>query len=103
MASCLSQLLTADAQAKLLVNRNKNTFDGVEYTPLMHKTIMGLATIDSIAITKSLRDNLHTLGTFSVTVNEDITKINKEFDSNYLQLLARGANLNDPIGILFNA
>ncbi len=103
MASCLSQSLTADATARLLVVRHKYTFDGVEYAPLMLKTIMGLVTIDSVATTQSLRDNLHALGTFSVTVNGDIAKIHKEFDSNYQQLLARGANLEDPIGILFDA
>ncbi len=64
---------------------------------------MGLATIDSVTTTQSLRDNLHALGTFSATANGDITKIHKEFDSNYQQLLARGANLDDPIGILFDA
>ncbi len=60
---------------------------------------MGLETIDSVTTTQS---NLHALGTFSATVNKDITKIHKEFDSNYQQLLARGANLDDPIGTLFD-
>jgi hypothetical protein len=69
----------------------------------MLKTIMGLATIDSVTTTQSLRDNLHALGTFSATVNGNITKFHKEFDSNYQQLLAQGANLDNPIGILFDA
>ncbi len=43
----------------------------------MHKTIMGLATIDSVATTQSLRDNLNALGTLTVAVNGDITKIHK--------------------------
>jgi hypothetical protein len=38
-----------------------------------------------------------------VTVQGDIDKINAEFDTNYSQLLARGATLDDPIGILFEA
>ncbi len=33
----------------------------------------------------------------------NINKINVEFDTNYSQLLARGATLDDPIGILFEA
>ena len=103
MASCLSQLLTANATARLLIVRHKYTFDGVEYAPLMLENIMGLATINSVATTQSLRENLNALGTFSATVNRDITKIHKECDSNYQQLLAQGANLNDPIGILFDA
>jgi hypothetical protein len=40
---------------------------------------------------------------FAVTVRGDIDKVNAEFDTNYSQLLAQGATLNDPIGILFEA
>jgi len=36
-------------------------------------------------------------------VKGDIDKINTEFDTNYSQLLAQGATLYDPIGILFKA
>ena len=64
---------------------------------------MRLATIDSVATTQTLRDNLQNLGVFAVTVKGDIDKINAEFDMNYSQLLARGATLDDPIGILFDA
>jgi hypothetical protein len=69
----------------------------------MYKIILGLATIDSVATTQTLRDNLQNLGVFAVTVKGDIDKINAEFDTNYSQLLARGATLDDPIGILFEA
>ena len=64
---------------------------------------MRLATIDSVATTQTLRDNLQNLGMFAVTVKGDIDKINAEFDTNYSQLLAQGATLDDPIGILFEA
>ena len=103
MASCLSQSLTTDATARLLIFCHKYTFDGVEYAPLMLKTIMGLATIDSVATAQSLRDNLHALGTFSPTVNGDISKIHKKFDSNFQQLLALRTNLDNAIGVLFDA
>ena len=70
----------------------------------MYKIIMRLATIGSIATTtQTLRDNLQNLGVFAVMVKGDIDKINAEFDTNYSQLLARGATLDDPIGILFEA
>jgi len=36
-------------------------------------------------------------------VKGDINKINAEFDTNYSHLLARGATLDNPIGILFEA
>ena len=103
MSMCLNKSLTASAKASLLTYRNEYTFDGVEYAPLMYKIIMRLATIDSVATTQTLRDNLQNLGVFAVTVKGDIDKINAEFDTNYSQLLARGATLDDPIGILFEA
>jgi hypothetical protein len=103
MSMCLNKSLTASAKASLLTYRNEYTFDGVEYAPLMYKIIMRLATIDSVATTQTLRDNLQNLGVFAVTVKGDIDKINAEFDMNYSQLLARGATLDDPIGILFDA
>ena len=103
MSMCLNKSLTASAKASLLTYRNEYTFDGVEYAPLMYKIIMRLATIDSVATTQTLRDNLQNLGVYAVTVKGDIDKINAEFDMNYSQLLARGATLDDPIGILFDA
>jgi hypothetical protein len=72
---CLAKLLTADGQARLLTYWNKYTFDGVEYAPLMYKIIMRLATIDFIATTQMLRDNLQSLGTYAATVSGDIDKV----------------------------
>ena len=100
---CLNKSLTASAKASLLTYRAEYTFDGVEYAPLMYKIIMRLATIDSVATTQTLRDNLQNLGVFAVMVKGNIDKVNAEFDTNYSQLLARGATLDDPIGILFEA
>ena len=68
ISMCLNKLLMASAKASLLTYRNEYTFDGVEYAPLMYKIIMRLATIDSIATTQTLRDNLQNLGIFAVTV-----------------------------------
>jgi hypothetical protein len=104
MSMCLNKPLTASAKASLLTYRNEYTFDGVKYAPLMYKIIMCLATMmDSVTTTQTLRDNLQNLGMFAVTVKGDIDKINTEFDTNYSQLLARGATLDNPVGILFEA
>jgi hypothetical protein len=103
MSICLAKLLTADAQARLLTYRNKYTFDGVEYAPLMYKIIMRLATINSISTTQMLRNNLQSLGVYAATVSGDIDKVHNEFDKNYSQLIARGVTVDDPIGILFKA
>ena len=103
MAVCLGKSLTAEAQARLLTYCNEYTFDGVEYAPLMYKIIMRLATIDTVTTTQVLRDNLNNLGVFAATVNGDINKINGEFDKNFTQLLARGASIDDPVGLLSEA
>jgi hypothetical protein len=103
MCMCLNKSLLASAKASLLTYCSEYTFDGVEYGPLMYKVIMRLATIDSVATTQTLRDNLQNLGVFAVMVKGNIDKVNVEFDTNYSQLLAQGATLDDPIGILFEA
>ncbi len=69
----------------------------------MYKIIMRLATIDSLATTQTLQEILQNFGVFAVTVKGDIDKIKAEFDTNYSQLLAQGATLDNPIGILFEA
>ncbi len=53
MATCLAKSLTKNAQACLLTYRSKYTFDGIEYTPLMYKVIMRLATINTVATTQN--------------------------------------------------
>jgi hypothetical protein len=75
----------------------------VEYAPLLYKIIVRLATINSIATMQTLQENLQNLGVFAATVNGDINKIHGKFDRNHSQLLARGATLDNPIGLLFDA
>ncbi len=88
---------------RLLIYRNKYTFDGVENTPLVYKVIICLATINSVATTQTLWDNLQLLGVFAATVSGDIDKLHNKFDKNYSQLIARGTTVDNPIGILIDA
>jgi hypothetical protein len=92
-----------ETKVRLLTYQNNYTFDGVEYAQLMYKVIMRLGTINSIATTQTLRDNLQNLGIFAATVSGNIDKINSEFDQNYSQIIDRGATVNNPIGIIFEA
>jgi hypothetical protein len=69
----------------------------------MHKIIMRLATIDFIATTQTLHGNLQSLGVYAATVSGNNDKVHNKFDKNYSQLIARGATIDDPIGILFKA
>ncbi len=78
-------------------------FNGVEYGPLMYKIIMRLATIDSVATTDALRANLNNLPIYAASVNGDIDLINFYFNVNYLQILARGSTIDDPITNMFDA
>ena len=103
MSMCLANSLSLTAKVQLLTYKNEYIFDGVEYAPLMYKVIMRLATIDSVATTQTLRDNLQNLSVFAATVSGDVDKINTEFNKNYSQILARGATVDDPLNILFNA
>ncbi len=75
MSICLEKSLTADTQARLITYRNKYAFDGVEYTPLIYKIFIRLATIDSVTTTQTLRNNLQLLGVNAVTVNCNIDKL----------------------------
>jgi hypothetical protein len=78
-------------------------FKGVEYGLLVYKTIMRLATIDSVATTETLRANRNNLPSYAASVNGDVDLINSYFDTNYTQILARGATVDDPIVKLFDA
>ncbi len=69
----------------------------------MYKIIMRPATINFIATMQTMHENLQNLGVFAVTVNDNINKIHGEFGKNHTQLLARGATLENPIRLLFNA
>ncbi len=103
MSICLAKSLTADAQARLLTYRKKYMFDGVECTPFMYKIILRLATINFVATTQMLRNNLQSLGMYAATVSGNINKVHSKFKKNYSQLIARGATIDDSIGIMFKA
>jgi hypothetical protein len=64
---------------------------------------MALATINFVAATKTLRSNLRELPTYCSTIKGDIELLNSYFDSNYTQIIAHGAMVDDPVNILFSA
>ncbi len=64
---------------------------------------MRLVTIDSIATTETLHANLNNLPAYFTSVNSNVNLINSYFDTNYTQILARGATVNNPIAKLFDA
>jgi hypothetical protein len=64
---------------------------------------MALATINSVATTKTLRSNLRELPTYCSTIKGDIELLHSYFDSNYTQIIARGAMVINFVDILFSA
>ncbi len=58
--------------------------------------------INSIATTKTLCTNLNNLPIYAASINSIIDLINSYFDLNYLQILAQGSTIDDPITKLFD-
>jgi hypothetical protein len=83
MSMCLANSLSLTAKVQLLTYKNEYTFNGFEYAPLMYKVIMHLATVNSVATTQTLWDNLQNLSVFAATVSGNIDKINTEFNKNH--------------------
>ncbi len=102
MSKCIMKMLTPTARVRLLPFQGDYKIDNIIYTPLLHKKIMALATIDSVATTKTLRSNLRELPTYCSTIKGDIKLLHSYFDSNYMQIIAHGATVNNPVDILFS-
>jgi hypothetical protein len=64
---------------------------------------MRLATINSIATTETLCTNLNNHPIYTTSINGNIALINSYLDVNYLQILAQGSTVDNPITKLFNA
>jgi hypothetical protein len=62
---------------------------------------MALATIDSVATTKTLCSNLREILMYCATIKGDINLLHSYFDNNYSQIIAQGATVNNPVDILF--
>ncbi len=58
MSKCIMKTLLPAAKVRLLPFQGDYEIEDVIYTPLLPKKIMALATIDSVATTKTLHSNL---------------------------------------------
>jgi hypothetical protein len=103
MAKCIIKMLSTSARAQFLPFWNKIEHENVVYAPLLHRKVMALATINSVATTKTLRSNLREMLTYCTTIKGDINLLQSYFDNNYSQIIAQGATVNDPVNILFAA
>ncbi len=96
-------MLTSAATVRLLPFQGDYKIVIIICAPLLHKKIMALATINSVATTKTLRSNLRELPTYCSTIKGNIKLLHSYFDSNYTQIITRSATVNNPINILFSA
>ena len=102
MVTCIMATLTEDSRARLQPYATEYTRHGTIVGPLLFKVLMRLATIDSAATTESLRAKLRELYMLASSLNYDLPKLHSMYHQYYSQLVARGASVDDPIGILFN-
>jgi hypothetical protein len=103
MSKCIMKMLTPAVRVRILPFQGDYEINNVIYAPLLHKKIMALATINSIATTKTLHSNLRELPTYCSTIKGDIKLLHSYFNSNYTQIIARGATVDNPVNILFSA
>ncbi len=101
MGECIMKALMPAAKIRLLPFQGDYKIDNIIYALLLHKKIMVLATINSVATTKTLPYNLRELPTYPSTIKRDIELCHSYFDTNYLQIIAHGAMVDDPVDILF--
>jgi hypothetical protein len=103
MGECILATLTPAARVRLLPFRTEYEINDVVCAPLLHKKVMQIATIDSVATTKTLRANLRELASYCASVKGDIEQVHTYFDNNHSQIIARGDSVDDPVDILFGA
>jgi hypothetical protein len=103
MGECILATLTPAAHIRLLPFRGKYEINDIVYAPLLRKKVIALATINSVATTKMLCANLQELPTYCASVKGNIKMVHSYFDSNYSQIIARGATVDNPVDILFSA
>jgi hypothetical protein len=101
MVTCIMAALTDEARARLQPYASEYTRHDIIAGPLLFKMVMRLATIDSVATKEALRSKLRELHLLTSSLGYDLPKIHALFHQYYTQLIARGASIDDPIGILF--
>ena len=58
------------------------------YALLLHKKVMALVTINSVATPKTLCSNLREILTYCATIKGAINLLHSYFDNNYSQIIA---------------
>ena len=108
-AKALINSLTMKAQDQIAIYRSEYEVQGNPngdkfiLAPALWKVIMRLTTLDTKMTNTALRNVIKDLPIYAVTVKGDIDLIHKQFLEHYALLKARGEEVDDKEGILFDA
>ena len=94
-SDCLIASLDEDARKRVLAYRDEYTIEKQVAFPLLYKTLMRLATLDSTATDAALRTNIRNCKIFAQECDWDVDKIISHVDDNFSQLKARGKAMDD--------
>ncbi len=97
MGECIMKMLAPAARIRLLPFQGDYEIDDIIYALLLHKKVMALTTTNSVATTKTLHSNLRELPSYSTTIIGDIGFLHSYFNTNYMQIIACRATVDDPI------
>ena len=100
---CIKNSLTAEAERKILAERDLYHINGQPSGPLLFKLLMQKAIIDTWATSSLMRENLSNLDSYMTTVKSDIEEFNRYVKLNYQGLQARGERCDDIMIHLFKA
>jgi hypothetical protein len=103
MQKCMWDSLTTEFQLKLATYKKVYTMDGLICAPLLHKVIMRVAIMDSVATNKLLREQMNNLLAYAVEVKGDVDAMTAKFKDLWNRLLASGTPPEAPEDTLFKA
>ena len=92
---CILSSLDETARKRVLAYHKDYTINKQVVFPLLYKTIMRLATLDSTATDSALRNNIRNILEYAISKNWDIDEVISYIDENYSQLKARGKSMDD--------
>jgi len=107
-AKTLTNSLTSKARDQIAIYKDEYlvqgspTGDKFILAPALWKVIMRLTTLDTKMTNKALRAVIKDLPIYAVTVKGDIDLIHKRFLEHYALLKARGEEVDDKEGLLFD-
>jgi hypothetical protein len=99
--NCLMATLSEEAKKKINLNRQLFTIDGIGVGPLLLKTIIQTAYVDTRSTVLHLREQLSRLDEYMIEVKSDIERFNDYVKTLVSGLNARGERTLDLLSNLF--